>query len=268
MYDFVSESFNRNNSYEYKLSIQVSLNGFSFCIQKEDENDLLALKQTDFVISGEHLLSRRFRDWYSEEELLSLPFKNSEILVNSKNFSLLPEQLESVNLKKTINELLPGEKEEEYAEGWIKSIKAKLIYQLPPGLAKTVHELVGECRLIHPMQKLIGYQKRSSFNNLALLYLDEKDLYLVLKKDGELVLSNYFRINHTNDAIYFLLTTIQQLGLSLKEVVVQTCGKASYLEHLSATLPKYFRQVSLLLPKNSTDSQISQEILAKNLCLY
>jgi len=268
MYDFVSESFNRNNSYEYKLSIQVSLNGFSFCIINEPESHLLVFKQVDFVISGEHLLARRFRDWYHEEAYLQLPFKNSEVVVTHRDFSLLPEQLESVSLKKTVSELLSGGKDIDYAEGWIKSIKAKLIYHLPPELAKTVNELLGESRLVHPIQKLIGYQKRSSLPDLAIIYLDEKDLYLVVKKNEELVLSNYFRINHANDALYYLLSTVQQLGLSPKQVTVQTCGKASYREELNSALQKYFEQVTLLLPQNIKDSEVSQELLAAYLCLF
>jgi len=268
MYDFVSETFNRNNSYEYKLSIQVSLNGFSFCIQNENENRVLVFRQADFVISGEHLLARRFRDWYDEEELLQLPYNKREVVVTSRNFSLVPEELESVSLKKTVSDLLIGKKDAEFAEGWIKSVKAKLIYHLPPDWAKTTGETLGESRLVHPVQKLIGYQKRASEKDLLLIFFDEKDMYLVLKKEEKLVLTNYFQINHTNDALYFVLTVLQQYELAPKKMTVQTCGKASYLADLKTMFTKYFQQVEQLLPLLSNANELNEALVSEHLCLF
>ena len=268
MYDFVSESFNRTNSYKNKLSIQVSLNGFSFCIQNEEENRILLFKRADFVISGEHLLARRFRDWYNEEELLRLPFKKREVVLNSPHFSLVPHQLESISLKKTISDLLPGDKDAEYAEGWIKTIQAKLIYHLPSEWAKTTNETLGDSRLVHPVQKLIGYQKRSTEADLLLLYFDEKEMYLVLKKGDELVLTNFFRINHVNDALYFVLTALQQFDLVSKRMTVQTCGKASYLDELVSLFRKYFNRTEILLPTFLEKCELSNEILNQHLCLF
>ena len=268
MFDFISESFNRNNSYEYKLSIQVSLNGFSFCIRNEADNQLLVFKQTDFVTSGEHLLARRFHDWVNDEELLLLPYDKKEVVVNHRNFSLLPEQLESENLKKSISELLPGGTDTEFAEGWIKAIKAKLIYHLPPELAKTINEVLGESRLMHPVQKLIGIQKRSPLSDLLLLYFDQQEMYLVLKKEDELALCNYFQINHANDALYYILTTVQQLGLFPKATNVSAGGKAAYREDLTTLLQKYFKHVEALIPQLPEGDTISIEVLSEHICLF
>ncbi len=268
MYDFVSESFNKNISYEYKLSIQVSLNGFSFCIQKATGNGVLVFKNSDFAISGDHLLARRFRDWYNEEGLLQLTYKSCDLVINSANFSLVPEQLESEHLKKIISELLPDGKETEYAEGWIKSIRAKLVYHLPLELRKTITETLGESRLLHPVQKLVGYEKRAADHNLILAYFDEKDLYFLLKKEGELITCNYFHINHANDAVYFFLSVLQQFGLSAKQVVIKTSGKAIYLNELIVMLAKYFKSVKTLLPGHADKNELTTEILSEKVCLF
>ena len=268
MYDFIDESFNRNYLYENKLSIQVGLNGFSFCIQQADDNKILLFQEPQFVLSGFHLLARRFKEWCSEEELLKVPYKSREIVINSRNFALIPEQLESENLKKTISELLPEGRETEYAEGWIKSVKAKLVYHLPPGFAKTVVESIGESRLIHPVQKLIGVQKRTEQADSILLFFDEKDMYLVLKKDHELALCNIFRINHANDAIYFILSVLHQFDIRNKSVNVLTGGKASYLNELKSMLSKYFPFIGLLRPQAPESAAIPEEVLSKNVCLF
>ncbi len=268
MYDFVSESFNRNISYEYKLSIQVSLNGFSFCVLGTENNQVLVFKQVDFVISSDQLLARRFRDWYNEEEVLQLPYQQRDIILYHPNFSLLPEEHESTDLKRIISEILHNEKDAEYAEGWIKAINAKLIYHLPPDWTATVNDTLGESRLIHPVQKLIGYQKRAQETNQLLICFDEKDMYLTLKLNDELVLCNYFRISFANDALYFILTILQQHGISPKKVDVQTCGKATYLEELKNLMLKYFPEVDLLLPQHLADTEISDTLLNAYLCLF
>jgi len=268
MYDFVSESFNRNISYEYKLSIQVSLNGFSFCVLSPEDNRVLAFKQVDFVISSDQLLARRFRDWHNEEELLQLPYRQRDIILYHPDFSLLPEEHESPEMKGIINELLHDGSETEYAEGWIKAINAKLLYHLPPDWTTTVNETLGESRLIHPVQKLIGYQKRSPEANQLLICFDEKDMYLTLKINNELVLCNYFRIGFANDALYFILTILQQHGISPRKMHVQTCGKVSYLEELRNLMLKYFPEIHSLLPQHLAETELSDTLLTENLCLF
>ena len=268
MYDFVDESFDRNYSHENKLSIQVSLNGFSFCIQGVEDNRVLVFKSPDFIISNSHLLARRFREWYHEEELLQLPYKAHEIIVNNPDFSLIPEQLESVHLKKNVSELLPNGKETEYAEGWIKSIHAKLVYHLPPEFAKTIEETLGESRLLHPVQKLIGIQKRTEHENSVLLFFDQKDMYFILKKESELVLANIYRINHTNDAVYFILSVLQQFGVPGKKVSVLTGGKSNFLNELPSAFSRYFYSVEKMKPLVSNETSLPKEVLTENVCLF
>ena len=64
------EWFDIEKTYKYILSIQVSLDGFSFSVLSQHEDNVLAFKTNQLKISSAALIPRRFNDWLESEELL------------------------------------------------------------------------------------------------------------------------------------------------------------------------------------------------------
>lgn len=266
MYDFIDDSFSRKNSHEYILSIQVSLNGFSFCI-RELSGRILCFKHIDLKISSEQFISRRFADWCNEEELLQLTYNQKQLVYIGKRFTLLPQQMESEELKGDLRELLlqTGD-EEEYAENWIKEVQAKLIFVLPPEFNGTVKEKLGEVRICHIVQKLIHWQDVQADKSGLLLFFDHKDLYLVLKQKKQLTLANAYKVNHANDVIYYALSVAKQLKVDLKSCKVTTGGQSTLRNSLNEQLQQHFGTVEILAA-GTTNSEKGETTMNDIICL-
>ena len=147
------ESFDIEKTYEYILSIQVSLDGFSFSILSQHENEILAFSTNQLKISSTALIARRFNDWLESEELLKKPFKKIRVVVFSQKFTLIPEEYFREGLKQEIPPLLFGEDDEhEIAENAIGELATRLIFALPTGLNKVISEQIGECEIVHPVK--------------------------------------------------------------------------------------------------------------------
>lgn len=267
MFEFVEDSFNRENSFENILSIQVGLNGFSFCIRKGENNKLLYFKQLAVKISSNHLFIRRVEDWFKEESLLLLPYREKHLYFIGHRFSLVPHQLESEELKSDLRMLLMAAgDEEEYAENWVEEIKAKLVFMLPDGMNKVLRDNLGDIRLKHVTQKLIALSTSESAENSMLLFFDEKKLFLLASKNQQLVLSNLFSINHANDVLYYTLTAAKQLKLDFGKCILQIAGKSDFMESAVNNLSAHCKSIAKL--PHLTEDQLSDANICESVCLF
>ena len=267
MFEFVDDSFIRENSFENILSIQVSLNGFSFCIRKGDDNKLLYFKQHQVKISSDHLFVRRLEDWCKEEELLQLPYREKHVFYVAYRFSLIPEELESEVLKSDVRLLLmTATEEEEYAENWMEEIKAKLVFMIPGQLNHVLHECFGDYRLKHVVQKLASIPAPEFSESNILLFFDEKELIVLAKQKGQLSFCNTFKINHVNDAIYYILTIAKQLKIDIKNGTLQITGKSDFLEGTAVNLSQHFKSVEQAL--QTSDEKIGEFNISESICLF
>lgn len=267
MHDFVDSSFSKENSHQYSLSIQVSLNGFSFCV-RGGNGKLLAFKPISVKISSEQLLTRRLEDWFNEEEFLQLSYRAKQVLFSGSKFSLVPQQLESDEVKATVQKLiLKPDEETEHAENWVEALQAKLIFLLPDNLLLLLRDKLGDFKMGHILQPLIQQLFADAPGNQITLFFDEKDMYLLLKKDNRLMLCNVFRINHPNDALYYVLTAIRQHNLNTKNMAVQLTGRSQHLDALQQSFSDHFKETRTVNTPQTNDG-LEPRIIPEFVCLW
>jgi len=267
MYDFVDPSFSKEKSHQYYLSIQVSLDGFSFCIRGES-SDLLAFKHTPVKISNEQLFTRRLEDWFDEEELLQLPYREKQVLFAGPNFSLLPRELESDVVKNFVSKLmLKADYETERSENWIDALQAKLLFSLPLRFLALLRDKLGDFKLVHVLLQVIEWLFQYPSESAVMLFFGEKELYLLMKKNSKLVLCNVFRINHPNDAIYYVVSAGKQFQLNIKQTDVLLAGRSKYFEQVKVQLSKQFSELQIV--KGTKPSKgLDENIVPGFICLW
>uniref|UniRef100_UPI0032165AC9 DUF3822 family protein n=1 Tax=uncultured Draconibacterium sp. TaxID=1573823 RepID=UPI0032165AC9 len=270
MHDFVAESFNKEDTFEYILSIQVSLNGFSFSILRPADKEILVFKFTPQKISSEKLVTRRFTEWFGSEELIQRLYKKTRVILFSDKFTLVPNALHKSNLNEELAHLLFKEGNNLlFAENLVEKINAKLLFSLPDGINKAISEIIGECEIIHPVKSIINNLPESSPKNNLVLLFDNHNLFLLLDRNGQLLLANNFKINHANDIVYYVLTTLKQLEVPPKNTKLFYAGKSAFASNIHQNIEKYFASVELFLPNEiDYDTKLSQEVIAENIALY
>ena len=261
MHEFVTDkSFDLKKTFEYILSIQVSLDGFSFSVVCPTKNKLLVFNHTPLKISSESLITRRFNDWISSESLLSRTFKKVRVILFSKEFTLVPEKYFNSEIKAEIPDLLfENKKDTEIAENIIIDQKSRIIFSLPNGLHKVISEHFGECEIIHPI-KLVANQHFKTDKEYDLnLIIETGNFYITLLKDDKIFLSNNFDYTHTNDLIYYVLTILKQLSISPKETELVYSGTLKDKNTLSV-LQKYFIAAKKFSTKRALNNDLNFQI--------
>ena len=99
---FVDETLDLNLTLSYKLSIQVSLNGFSFCIIDPVRNKFIALLHKNFeknLLLDD--LQSLVKNYIDGNELLNKEYKNIKIIWQSIKNTIIPQKyFDDKNLKK------------------------------------------------------------------------------------------------------------------------------------------------------------------------
>lgn len=270
MYKLSEESFDLEKTYEYILSIQVSLGGFSFSVVCPTENRLLAFKTTPLKISSPSLIARRFDEWYRSESLLHHPFKKTRVIVFGDKFTLVPRHLYKNNTASEITGLLfDSNQTPELAENLVEKIDAKLLFSLPNGLNEAIRRIIGECEIVHPAKALINaFPETAKPHGLVVLF-NENSLYLLLANRNKVLLANSFRINHANDVVYFVLTTLKQMGISSKSTSLIVTGKSGKHGESLSLLEKYFPGTERYTPGLATENTgLTEELISEYISLF
>lgn len=248
MHDLVTEqSFDLEKTYEYILSIQVSLNGFSFSVMLPENEKLLAYKSHTIKISSIALLTRHFSEWFKTEEIIQKPFKKNRIIISNEFFSLVPDVFFQESLKSLFPQLLYDEKNSvELAENVIPKLNAKLIFALPDGFNETIQSNIGECEIIHPVKLILNHLPEIPNENGLVLFFDSKNFYTILFNKQEVLLVNNFKMAHETDVLYYVLSMLKQLNISTKATAIFITGLSEYKDEIENKLKNIFPNVSQL----------------------
>jgi hypothetical protein len=236
--------FDIEKTYEYILSIQVRLDGFSFSILSNNQS--IAFKSVQLKISSNTLITRHFAEWTEQEELLQKPFKKISIVIFTEKFSLIPDDFFKESLKIEISELLFGENyETEIAVNSISKFGTRLIFALPKGLNKVILEKFGECEIIHPVKTVLNNLPETEKNGLVLL-LNKNSFYAVLYNSNNILLANSFYTAHATDVVFYLLTMLKQFGIQTSQTGLFIADSINKLPKVEDALQPYFENINSL----------------------
>lgn len=250
MFDFVKDNaFEIEKTSDYILSIQVSLDGFSFLVSDPIEKKILAFANSPVKISNEILISRHFKEWIFSNDLFQKNYQKISVVIFSNEFSLIPETFYQEALKNEIHNVLFGENDEtEMAENYIEKLKARLIFTLPKGLYELVSQFFGECEIIHPLKLMLNNLPLLHKKYGAVLLVNTNSFYAVIYSENEVLLVNDFNTAHVNDVVYFILNALQQLKIAVVETDLFLSGVKNNLSIFSDGLQPYFENIAELKP--------------------
>lgn len=249
MFDLTANNFFENKDLnQYKVSIQISLDGFSFLITRETGNEIIAGKNSPVKISSPALTSRHFADWHSTEPLLKLPFQKVTVYNFEELFTLVPAETDENTVKQINRILLDKENERKhYSNKTLGNVNVN--FAIHSELASQVEKAFGGVEWIHPVAVLLNHLPETDKPNLSLLIRTQNHYFLIIRQRTKLLLANSFAANHSNDLIYQVINTFQQLKVSRNLTQLMISGTSENHRKTAETLAAYFPNISLFPPE-------------------
>ena len=234
-----------------KLSLQVTLNGFSYCICDTLNNKLVALKEINFNIFPE---SSKVEDlyWKAFNDYPELKEKYDEVIVlhdsNLNTFvptALFDEEFLGSYLQYNTKvfetdffafDALPNYEMNHVFIPYV-NINNFLFDQFSTFNYKHVNTIL--------VSKLLELSKNID-EKQVFVHFSKNKFEIIVVQNQKLLLFNSFDFVTKEDFIYFLLFTIEQLNLNPEHFKLQLLGLISEESELFEIAYKFVRNVSLL----------------------
>lgn len=249
MYEFVflDETLDINTTQSYHISIQISLNGFSFSILDTVRNKYVALTNYPYnkqkEISGDQL-----NGILKKDEFLSRKYKGSSYYFITDKATIIPSPLfKKDKIKEYLNFNQPLDKDDKIFYNPIKNSGSYVIYSVPGYISEIMEKQFTDIKTYHQsvpfLEQVLQKNQSGGFEHTAFIYFSEGIFDIAVSKSKKLLLYNQFKYRNENDFIYFVLYVFEQLTLHPKKTLLILSGEINKKSKYYEILKKYIKSI-------------------------
>lgn len=232
------------------LSIELSLDGFSYCVLDAEKFRYVALES--FALEGiKHLndLCPVLDEMVREKLLLTGSYQRISFALNSADVTLVPSDLFSYTEKNTyLNLNTYTEKDAEIRVDKLNNLSAFAVYAFPKQLLHKINFLFPACRIRHISTCLIEnilYMVRYGRVSPQLVLHVQKGNFQILHFEGEnLSFYNSYYYQTFDDLFYYLFFVLEQLGLEAEKLDLMLFGEVGIESVFYKKVKLYFKSFS------------------------
>ena len=233
MLDFIDKKFNLSKTSKYKLSIQVSLDGFLFGIF---DNDNICLAAKSFNIENNNL-----NNLFSAETILKKQFAAVDCVVVNQKSTIVPniffDKHKSYEYLMFVCNNIDGD---EIFSSKIKKLNAHCVFAINRNICRSIRKYHPQTEFYNQTIPLVHSALTRKGKNMF-VYFDSNIIDIVVAKNENLLLQNSFKVETVNDAIYFAAAVREQVGIEINTIYLS--GRNS--KHAEEEFLMFFRQTKL-----------------------
>ncbi|WP_369048743.1 DUF3822 family protein [Tenacibaculum sp. UWU-22] len=254
----IKKSKNSELKAEHKnISIQFSLDGFSFCITEATSNKPINVTQYQFKnkVETPELLLEKIEHIFTSDSTLQQDFKNVVVIHQNNLATLVPSKyFDENNLKTYLNYTIKTLANDFIAFDDCTKISAKNVYIPYVNINNYLFQNFGEFEYKHHatvlIDKLINLAATKDQQHFF-VYVSASQLDIVVTQGSDLVFYNSFLFNTKEDFIYYILFTAEQLALDPNKFNLTFLGDISENSAIYKITHTYIRNIDFI--KINTD---------------
>lgn len=243
------ESLNLAHSKSYKLSIQLSLDGFVFTLFNSLNSKFLSLESAEMSHSENPAdFLRAFNELVEKHPWLGAEFESINLYFEASKSTLIPAPLynpEDQELLAKFNfEVSQGM---EIRHDWLPNADAYLIYAIPKDLLALLGHLFPgyklSCHASALIEVLMIMNKNLPASKRLFVNVRNGQLDVVITEGKHLLFYNAFPYHSKQDFIYYIIYVIEQLNLNPEEIELKLSGSIDKQSTLYDLAWKYIRNI-------------------------
>lgn len=249
--NFVDESFDLKLASEYHISIQVGLDGFSFCILDIIRNKYVTFQHIPLIVGKLQFLSKKIEAIFDQEEKLHASFKSVSVTYSTNKATLIPKEFAEPPIFSEIANLTSDiSRNEDIRTDDLPGFNLQLVYSYPKELMTLLNRKFTDFHFRHKSVPLLSsvLDQRNEKKNTLLINFEKKYIRTVVLKDVQIVLFNSFYFKNESDFLYHTLNVWhnQQLDPERDEILIggYVADDSSYIRQLK----KYISHIRFLKP--------------------
>ncbi len=247
----VDSNFDKNITNSYFLSIQLTLDGFSFCVLDPISNEYILFFHHSFSINESSI--KTLEKELSSNEYLQLNYQKIYVLYYTQRNTLIPTSLYQDNQKGLYLDFCFNQdkfNEELAFSNKIKMADSYCIFSIPKAIVQLFNE---------KYTNVYYYCSTTPFIETALLNTsfnyDQYQIYINLHNSifdiivitgNDLKLHNSFMFQDKREFLYYTLLIFEQLKLNTHTSNVFLSGEFSKTDEIYELLKKYIKNITVL----------------------
>jgi len=231
------------------LSIQISLNGLSFCILNTFNNTIETIKNIAFhkKVTPFELLDA-VKNLFNTEDVLGTNFNNVQLIHVNELATLVPKPLFKEEALADYLKLNSNILKTDFITFDTISINETLNVYVPyVNINNFIFERYGDFTYKHHstilIEEILKQEKNANTNKLY-IHVCKTHFEIIVSNSGNLVLYNTFEYQTAQDFIYYILFTVEQLELNPEIIETILLGDIIENDALYNILYKYIRHIS------------------------
>ncbi len=248
----IDNSFDVNITTSYFLSIQLSLDGFSFCVLDPISNEYIQFwyKPINIHQNIEEVLQYELE----HNDVLIYPYQKVFFSYTSHPHTLIPDSLFNKDEAATYLDFCFSKpntlKQEQLAfYNKVKMADSWCVFQIPLKITQLLDKYYPEikylCQTIPFIENALLHASTDTNSNQVHIYVSKGNFEIAVKKGNSLLLHNTFDYQNTKDFLYFTLFVIDQLKLDSHHTKIFLAGNIDKKMDLYITLKKYIKKVEI-----------------------
>jgi hypothetical protein len=243
------KALDKEASQYYGLSIQLSLDGFSFCVLDPQQKKYFGIQSYDFQhITNYNQLSKALNELIPTIDLLNLSYESIKILFETHKSVLIPKAFsETGNLADHLRLSHQIELKETVSNDYLPVLEARNVWAFPAIIHETLSKYFPNAAIHHHgsalIEPLLAMNKNRNEGANVYVYVRKNWFDIVVINGNKLLFFNSFKYQAKEDFIYFLIYVIEQLGLNPETVQLTFLGEILKLSQIYDIANKYVRNI-------------------------
>ena len=239
----------------YRLSIQVQLDGFSFCIFNVKGDELMCVENHVHFPKNQsyNLLGALGKGIFlSDLSAREVNFETIDVLIENDLYTLVPKPLYDSKLSRGYLELnVEVPKNNVIKEDIIESIEAVGIYSYTDGLLDYLKNDCKKVSIRHFSTYFVNYAcayhraRNGKYGSSVCIYVLHNLFYIIVLRGQEMILCNHFFYGSNQDFIYYILFVYKKLHLQAMMVPIVFFGDIGERDECFKSLQNYIKGVYL-----------------------
>jgi len=248
----VDESFDLKFATHYDISIQVGLDGFSFCILDVHQNKFVYFRHIPLIVGKLQFLVRKIETIFEQEEPLNATFRQTFINYSTNKSTLIPKEYSELSQIHQITDLTNQiNRVEEIGTNALPGTNYNLVYCYPKELISLLNRKYTGFHFRHKSIALVNsaLNQRNTKKKSLLINFEKKYIRMVAFGSTGILLYNSFYYKTETDFLYYTLNICQSLSLNSENDEILIGGYVADDSNFIRLLKKYFNNVHFLKPE-------------------
>ena len=237
-----------------KLSIQFSLDGFSFCTTNT-HNEVLEFSSYTFskTKNSPELVLEKLQDIFKKEKSLQYDFETVTVIHQNNLNTLVPnEYFKKDALKSYLKYSIKTIATDLITFDELDFMNSKNVYVPYVNINNFLFQNFGEFEYKHYSSVLLEKLFSIATNDICCyIHVSKSTFDIVIIKNSNLQFFNIFEYKTKEDFMYYVLFTLEQLELSTEETLVTVLGDIEEDSDLFRLMYTYIRNIDFLNSKNA-----------------